>query len=196
MDHDKENDGRYVVTINVRLSEMLARLRGYVQTYKRREEAAEDVEEPEGGATKTTFSTEFEHGFAIIEDHDRAALQLSNYTRAYALATEGRNWIERKDLAMSVKIMLSTAPMARVKVFRLLIKNAGLLTTSHIAKELNVSNHTAKRTMTEFRGLGIADMERSQPDKSTSEYSIELKSKFDWFLKPEFEQLLQEAEST
>ena len=192
-DRDKEQEGREVATVNVRLGDLLARLRGYVQTYKRHDEE-ESIEEPEGGSTKTVFTTEFEHGFAIVEDPQRASRQLYNFTRAYALETEGRNWITKQDLKMSVNIMLSTAPMSRTKVFRLLIEHDGVVSTSKIAESLNVSNHTAKRTMTEFKGLGLVDMTRIDPNNQTSEYIIELKDEFIWFLQDEFKELLKLVE--
>ena len=189
-DRDKTHqEGREVATINVRLGDMLARLRGYVQTYKRRDEE-EAIEEPEGGSTKVVFTTEFEHGFAIIEDPQRASRQLYNYTRACALATEGRNWITKQDIKMAVNIMMSTAPMSRTKVFRLLISSDGIVSTSHISDKLNVSSHTAKRTMTEFKGLGLVEMSRIDPSNEKSEYVIELKEEFNWFLQDEFKNLL------
>src|SRR5688572_23015931 len=50
---------------------------------------------------------------------------------------------------------------------------------------MNVSNHTAKRTMTEFKGLELVTMEKIS-ENSNSEYQITLKSEFEWFLTEEF----------
>ncbi len=54
---------------------------------------------------------------------------------------------------------------------------------------MRISNNTAKRTMTEFKGLDLVTMEKVDPNKSNSEYKITLNSKFDWFLTEEFKKL-------
>ena len=46
---------------------------------------------------------------------------------------------------------------------------------------MRISNNTAKRTMTEFKGLELVTMERVG-DSSNSEYKITLNPKFNWFL--------------
>ncbi|HJT85071.1 MAG TPA: hypothetical protein VJ697_11360 [Nitrososphaeraceae archaeon] len=55
----------------------------------------------------------------------------------------------------------------------------------HRLQSLRISNNTAKRTMTEFKGLELVNMNRID-DNSNSEYKITLKSKFNWFLTNEF----------
>ena len=42
--------------------------------------------------------------------------------------------------------------------------------------------HTAKKTMTEFKGLELVRMVRININSSNSEYKIILNSKFNWFL--------------
>ena len=70
----------------------------------------------------------------------------------------------------------------------LLIAHQGELTTSQITTSMRISNNTAKRTMTEFKGLELVDMDRVG-DNSNSEYKITLNPKFKWFLTDEFKKL-------
>ncbi|HJT85982.1 MAG TPA: hypothetical protein VJ697_15990 [Nitrososphaeraceae archaeon] len=51
---------------------------------------------------------------------------------------------------------------------------------------MRISNSTAKRTMTEFKGLELVTMERTNENASNSEYKITLNPKFKWFLSDEF----------
>ena len=80
----------------------------------------------------------------------------------------------------------------RVLVLDLLIANKGTLTTSQITESLRISPNTAKRTMTEFKGLELVTMECTNENVSNSEYKITLNSKFDWFLTDEFKKLREE----
>ena len=54
---------------------------------------------------------------------------------------------------------------------------------------MRISNDTAKRTMTEFKGLELVTMERTNNNNSNSEYKITLNPKFNWFLTEEFSEL-------
>jgi hypothetical protein len=85
-------------------------------------------------------------------------------------------------------VVLSTASIERVTVFDLLLAYKGKMTTSQIANSLNISNHTAHRTMTELKALGLVDMTK-ESEANNSEYQITLDPKFDWFLTKEFLQL-------
>ncbi len=88
-----------------------------------------------------------------------------------------------------IKVVLSTASIERVKVLDLLIKSeGGRLSTSQITQALDVSNSTAKRTMVEFKGIGIVTMTQNG-EYENSEKTINLKPKFKWFLTEEFREL-------
>ena len=63
------------------------------------------------------------------------------------------------------------------------------MTTSQITTAMRISNDTAKRTMTEFKGLELVTMERTNKDSSNSEYKITLNPKFNWFLTEKFSEL-------
>jgi hypothetical protein len=86
--------------------------------------------------------------------------------------------------------VLSTAPIARVSIFDVLLACNGSITTSQITKFLNVSEPTAHRTMTEFKALGLVDMKK-QPIECDDGITrnglvITLRKEFDWFIGEEF----------
>jgi hypothetical protein len=62
------------------------------------------------------------------------------------------------------------------------------LTTSEIIKSLNITAHTAHRTMTELNALGLVDG-IGLAEKSNTEKKIKLKNEFSWFLSEEFQRL-------
>ena len=113
----------------------------------------------------------------------------------------GRNYITLEDVPIVVKTVLSTAHIDRVSAFSLLISMPdGKLTTSQIMKFLNKSKHSALKTMTEFKAIGLADMNDIQIDGisevtgipyKTYSKQITLKEEFKWFLEEEFDKLRQ-----
>ena len=87
------------------------------------------------------------------------------------------------------KLLLSTAPVRRVRILDLLLKSEnGVLTTSQICNELSISQPVVIRTMREFDSLGIADIS-AVGDYNNSEIQIKLKSEFGWFRTDEFLEL-------
>ena len=50
--------------------------------------------------------------------------------------------------------------------------------------------------MTEFKGLELVIMEKTDPNNSKSEYKITLNPKFNWFLEEEFKKLREEFKPT
>jgi HTH domain len=164
---DDEIAKRYVI----KLARLLAHLRGVVATFH----------------TEGTQGSNYGYGMATMEEPDRAITQLYNLARGHALL-KGRNYITIEDIPLVVKVVLSTASIERVTIFDLLLAHKGKMTTSQIANSLNISHHTAHRTMTELKALGLVDMEK-ESETTNSEYQISLDPKFDWFLTKEFLQL-------
>ncbi len=76
----------------------------------------------------------------------------------------------------------------RIKIFDLLLKNNGELTTSGITKGLRISEPTARRTMREFHALRIADI-FTITEYTNAELKITLRSEYDWFKTEEFKTL-------
>jgi len=171
----RENDTKSLRYI-VKLAGLLAHLRGTLQTWETRE----------------TQGTDYAYSVPIIEERDRASTQLHNLARGHALS-QGRNFIKLEDIPLLIRVVLSTASIERVKIFDLLLSSGGRLSTSQITKALSISNPTARRTMAEFKGLGIVNMEEDEqvdaPTYDNSEKSMILKSEFGWFLSDEFRKL-------
>ena len=122
--------------------------------------------------TKESQGTEYSYSLPIIEEPDRAITQLRNLARGAALI-RGRNYFTIEEVPLLIKVVLSTASIERVRILDLLLNAGGQLSTSQIEFSLNISKPTAKRTMAEFKGLGIVDMLEGLYENS--EVKIELK---------------------
>jgi hypothetical protein len=172
----------------VELCELLANLRGVVNTYEHsiRRNAMYDAT---ASAEKNLNTREdlFENDFAIREDPQRAIAHLKSLAMGHAIS-QARNYLSSRDIPIVIKTALSSAPIARVRIFDLLLQYEGELTTSSICRELKISPHTAQRAMTELYILEIAEL-HSLSKYSNSELKIKLMDKFSWFLSTEFEEL-------
>jgi hypothetical protein len=207
-----EKDDKDAIKIIAKLALLLAHIRGHVLVFKNTDyddrlpivgnhhqqqqhlteqqglEQQQSQQQPNTDKKEITYSQAFSHGVPIIEHPSRANQQLYNLARGHALSY-GRNYITKEDLKLVIKVVLSTASIERVLILDLLIANKGTLTTSQITKSMNISNNTAKYTMTQFKGLELVTMERTTTNTSNSEYKIILNSKFHWFLTEEFANL-------
>jgi len=184
---DKSKDNKNAIRIIARLAILLAHLRGNIYVYKTSDH--EDLIPIESTHnTGANYSEGFIHTIPTIENPSRANQQLYNLGRGHALS-HGRNYITMDDIPLIIKVVLSTGSIERVLILDLLIANKGILTTSQITTAMRISNNPAKRTMTEFKGLELVTMERTNNDNSNSEYKITLNPKFKWFLSEEFKKL-------
>jgi hypothetical protein len=167
--NDEKNDKR-ALDIILKLSKLLSHLRAVVSTW---------------GKTDTQGS-DYVHAFATVEDPSRAMRQLTNLARGHALS-QGRNNITMEDIPIIIKTVFSTASLERVRIFELLLEFEGKLTTSEIVESLNISDDTAKRTMTELQAIGLVNQYSFQgPHGGEPQKRIKLVDKFDWFLGEEF----------
>ncbi len=176
---DKKRDEKKTLEYIVKLAGLLAHLRGTLQTWE----------------TRDTQGVDYAYTIPIIEERGRAVTQLYNLARGHALS-QGRNFITIEDISLLVKVVLSTASIERVKVFDLLLERDGRLSTSQITKGLTISNPTARRTMAEFKGLGIINMVGESEDEGNeqqlydnTEKTMTLKPEFRWFLSEGFRKL-------
>ena len=196
---DKSKDDKNAIRIIARLAILLARLRGNIYVYKTSDRddllIPIDNTNTNNNTTIVNYSEGFIHSIPIIENPSRANQQLYNLARGHALS-HGRNYITKVDISLVIKVVLSTGSIERVLILDLLIAHQGSLTTSQIITSMNIANNTAKRTMTEFKGLELVTMERTNPTKSNSEYKIRLNPKFSWFLGDEFKKLREEFKPT
>lgn len=162
----EKNDNK-ALTIIMKLAKLLSHLRAVVSTW---------------GNT----DGDFVHAFATVEDPSRAMRQLTNLARGHALS-QGRNWITMEDIPIVIKAVFSTASLERVRIFELLLEHEGKLTTSVIEISLNISDDTAKRTMTELQAIGLVNDSSVQGSHGGEpQKQIELVEKFNWFLDEEF----------
>jgi hypothetical protein len=171
MEWDKSKDEYKAIKYIARLAKLLAHLRGVVDTWD----------------THGTQGSDYAYNYRRIEEPDRANRQLTNLARGHALS-QGRNYLTIADVPLIAKVVLSTAPIERVAVFELLLKNDGKLDTSAIVNGLRVSEPTARRTMTELFALELADRQKDG-DYYNSELKIELVSQFRWCLGRDFRHL-------
>ena len=174
MTWDSQRDDPKAKRLLIRLGRLLAHMRGVANTRE----------------TYDSSGTSYAYTFATIEEPDRAITQLRNLVRGRALS-QGRNYITQEDVRIAIKVVFSTATMERVRIFELLLESNGRLTTSQITSSLNIVNNTAKRTMTEFKALGLVTFKEGDNENSVKE--IILHKHFEWFLSQEFKQLLQKT---
>jgi len=166
---DSTKDDKESLGIIRELGKLLAHFRGVVQTWENNED--------------------YEHAFATIEDPQRAMIQLRNLARGHALS-QGRNYITKEDMRIVIETVFSTASMARVRIFELLLEFKGEITTSQIVQSLKISDDTARRTMTEFEAIGLVEMQEVQGSHGGEpQKQIILVEEFGWFLSEEFREL-------
>ncbi len=130
---------------------------------------------------------DYDTGHPIVEDPSRAIVLLRNLAIGYALS-QGRDSLGLADIPLVMTIALSTAMIGRVKLFDLLLKHNGELTTSKITKEMRVSTPSAHRTMREFHALKIADIS-TVSEYGNAELKITLRQDYEWFLSHELASL-------
>ncbi len=124
----------------------------------------------------------------------RASSALYNLARGHALLN-GRNYITKDDLCVVIPTALSSAPIERVNLFKLLVENNGLLNTELFVKKGRLSRATARKEMEKLKLLGLVD---KCEEKGTTKpiLAIKLKEDFAWFLTPEFKKYWDEFTSS
>jgi hypothetical protein len=201
--NDQQNREQYkAIEYVAKIAKLLASLRGDVSLFqtrsrKSRKEEVSSSGENEIQQQEISYQTEqldYETDSVIIEDPARATIQLRNLALANAIS-QGRDYIKIEDVKLVVKVALSTTRTSRKKVFDLLLKEKGELTTSKIVQELDISEPTARKTMREFHALGIADISQTS-GYVNSELTLVLNNKFEWFVSNEFQNLRKKDKET
>ena len=177
-----------------KLSRLIAHLRGSVylsegRAYDRKTDGKEDANgsERKSHAIHYTEDLDYDNGIPIIENPTRAVTILRNLAVAHAIS-QGRDTISLVDIPMIIRVVLSTTTIGRSKVFELLIKHDGSLTTSMICNELGVSSPTAKRAMRELHALKMVDIS-TVAGYSNAELMITVRDQFKWIKDNEFKEL-------
>ena len=166
-----EKDDDNALRIIIRLSKLLACLRGVVPTWE----------------TRDSQGSDYAYTFPTIEEPDRAITQLKNLARGHALS-HGRLSITMEDVPLLIRVVLSTASKERVIIFDYLLERKGLVETTNIEKHLMVTKPTALRTMTEFLVLRMVNkIELGESNNALIQYKLD--EDFNWFLSEEFKNL-------
>jgi hypothetical protein len=166
------------------IARLLAHLRGTVDVRQSINLAAE--REP-----NSILEPEYYLEEPIREDASRAVILLRNLAIGHAIS-RGRDSISFQDIPIVLKVAFSTTTAPRAKVFDLLIKNNGKLSTSEITSHLKMSYPTARRIMEELHFLDIVYSE-SVAEYANSEVKITLKEEYRWFKNDEFRRLAKEV---
>jgi DNA-binding transcriptional ArsR family regulator len=165
----EEQAQRYIIY----LGELLAYLRGTVSTWE----------------TEDTQGLDYAYASRNVENPKRGMTQLYNLARGHALS-QGRHHITvQDDLPLIVKVVLSgAASVERVKVLDLLLSSQDMYKTydvSEVAEAIGTSKKTAKRTMAEFKALGLVEL-IELGEEGDPLIQIRLKDGFSWFFSDEF----------
>lgn len=167
---DKDKDDKSLVILISRFAKILARLRSAINVWE------------EGyGEKKYNFTQ------PITEMPDRLNQLLYNLARGHALVC-GREIITIEDLKIVARVALDSAPPNRSKMFKLLLKNGGRLSTEEVMLELKCSRPTALKEMQQLVILGIVEPSEDLSEAEKLHYlgrpetEISLKEEFGWFL--------------
>jgi hypothetical protein len=164
VDWNPDADSVNCMLVIARCAKLLAALRGAIHVWHS-DEAREG----------------FTHNVPVIEQPDRINCLLYNLARGHALVA-GRRDLIVDDLAPILEVTFDSAPTIRAKVFRALIDNGGILTTSDVANTLRCSPPTARREMEALCVLGIAvATKETGPANGRPETEIKLANDFAWF---------------
>lgn len=167
---DFENDDDETFDRIIELAMVLSNLRATIPTWF--------TSDGDSGGTNYNFET------PIREDPSRASSALYNVARGHAVLC-GRNYITKDDLAVVIPVALSSAPLARVDLFRLMIEHNGTLSTDKFMRLAHVSRATALKEIEKLTILGLVD--KSKEEGVTKPIvTATLKSEYKWFLTPEF----------
>ncbi|HZD33831.1 MAG TPA: hypothetical protein VE130_01385, partial [Nitrososphaeraceae archaeon] len=166
------------------IARLLARLRGTV-------DIRQFINLTAGREPNSILGPEYYLEEPIREDASRAVILLRNLAIGHAIS-QGRDSISLQDIPIVVRVAFSTTAAPRAKVFDLLIKNNGELSTSGITSNLKMSYPTARRILEELHFLDIVDI-ASVAEYTNSEVKITLKEEYQWFKNDEFRRLTKEV---
>ncbi len=123
------------------------------------------------------------------EKPDRLNSLLYNFARGHALAC-GRGSINPEDLYFVSKIVLSSAVIPRVKIFKKLILKKGELTTTEVMEAVKCSRVIAIRYMRDLEILNVVRIQNIEGKVGMPEKVIKLTDEWDWFLGEHFRRLM------
>lgn len=171
---DRDRDSMEVKVIVARCARLLSKMRGVINIWK------EPIEDG-----MTTSHTE-----PIIERPRRINQSLYNLARGHAIIN-GRNYITEDDLNVIVLTVMNSAQKFRTKLFRGVVGNNGVVTTSDVERILECSKPTAIEEMEKFRLLGIGYIsDGSEDEVGRPEKQLSINSEFGWFISDECKRIM------
>ena len=162
-----EKDDYETVEIIAKLSQILARLRAAVSTSN----------------TKDSGGSNYNFERPIIEYPERATHSLYNLARGHAVLY-GRNYVTRDELLGVFAVVLSSASIERIELFKMLIENNGSINTNELMVKCKVSRDTALKNMQLLLLLELVEKEETVVTTHPL-LTIKLKEEFRWLLSDE-----------
>jgi len=152
------------------ISSLVASLRGSINVWK-------DLSSGES----------FNHTVPQIEKPDRINQAFYNLARGHAVAC-GRNAINDEDVAIVLRVALSSASLERTRLFKLLIDSGGTLGTEEVIHGVRCSRPTALKLMEQFELLKIVEGTEFPKDwpVGRSEKTVVITEQFSWFIGDRF----------
>jgi hypothetical protein len=167
IDWDAERDPENCMDVIARCAELLASLRGTIETWE---------SDYDGSVT---------HAAPIKEHPDRINCLFYNLARGHAVIC-GRRQISNDDLWPVIGLTFDSASPIRSRVFRHLLEKGGTLKTSDVEKLLDCSPPTARKEMDALSALGVTDK-----FEISGMTTIALTENFSWFLCEECSSLME-----
>ncbi len=121
----------------------------------------------------------------LPENPRRLNRMLYNLAKGHALLC-GRNYIEKEDVALVIKVALSTTSIHRAKIIERLISNEGEVFATELMRALKCSRPIALKYMKEFRRLGIVKLIKVREVVGRPEFKLKLRDELSWFISKEF----------
>jgi hypothetical protein len=162
------HEPKEAMRIIARTAKLLARLRGTVNVWK-----------------DNTIDESYEHTIPIKEMPDRINQLLYNLTRGHAVVRGEKN-INMEDISVILRVALDSAPLTRIKLFKALLDNRGILTTENVMKQLKCSRPTALKEMEVLNVLELVELEGDgSGEPGRPEKVMCLKDDLSWFISDE-----------
>lgn len=166
---NKSGEDKDCLKTIARCAKLLARLRGVVNAWRDKSEDGE----------------KYSYTDPVVEQPHRINQLFYNLCRGHALVCD-RHQINKDDLRLIVELAIDSAPTIRTKLFRALLENNGVISSSQVEVILNVSKPTALREMEILKILGLVNItQNSYGQVGGAEKEIHLLDKFQWFLSEE-----------
>lgn len=137
----------------------------------------------------------YEYQTPLIENPHRPMALLLNIAKGRAIIY-GRNQIISEDLPLLIKIVLSSCPDDRGKIFQeLIVRNDGILTTQEACNLLNVSEKTTLKIMEQLEILRLVTLAtKESTNAGRPEKIIKITEELRWLKELDFVRLFSKID--